>query len=214
MDGTALDAHHNLTAPRRHPRAPRRGVTAWSDERDRVSGEIPDRRTAGPGIRLVELTPAAIHALAAGDLAAANRAAAVLLTPYFVSADWRSSWLRRSRQVAADPGVTRWIAHAVVDPALQLAVGRAGFHGPPDATGTVEIAYAVDPAYRRRGYARAALEALLERAAREPSVRVVRATIRPDNVASRALVDQYGFRAVGEQWDDEDGLETILERPA
>ncbi len=47
----------------------------------------------------------------------------------------------------------------------------------------VEIGYAVDPAYRRRGYARAALEALLQRAAREPRVRTVRVTISPGNVA-------------------------------
>lgn len=33
----------------------------------------------------------------------------------------------------------------------------------------------------------------------------------PDNLASLALIDQYGFREVGEQWDDEDGLETIFE---
>ena len=37
---------------------------------------------------------------------------------------------------------------------------------------------------RRHGYARAALEALLQRAAREPQVRTVRVTIGPDNVAS------------------------------
>ena len=88
-----------------------------------------------------------------------------------------------------------------------MAVGRAGYHAPPDASGMVEIGYAIDPEYRRRGYARAALEALLARATREPRVRRVRVSIRPDNVASYQLASQYGFRKVGEQWDDEDGLE-------
>jgi RimJ/RimL family protein N-acetyltransferase len=75
----------------------------------------------------------------------------------------------------------------------------------------VEVGYSVDPVYRRQGYARAALSAMLDRARAEDSVRVVRASIRPDNVASRALVAQFGFIEVGEQWDDEDGLETIFE---
>jgi RimJ/RimL family protein N-acetyltransferase len=52
---------------------------------------------------------------------------------------------------------------------------------------------------------------LLDRALHEQEVRTVRATISPDNTASRALVLQYGFVEVGEQWDDEDGLETIFE---
>jgi len=71
----------------------------------------------------------------------------------------------------------------------------------------------VDAAYRRQGYARAALTALLHRASLEPSVTVVRATISPDNLPSRALIAQFGFVEVGEQWDDEDGLETIFELP-
>jgi RimJ/RimL family protein N-acetyltransferase len=75
----------------------------------------------------------------------------------------------------------------------------------------VEIGYAVDPAFRRRGYARAALETLLERAATEPLVRRVRVTISPDNVASLRLASQYGFVKVGEQWDAEDGLEIVYE---
>lgn len=75
----------------------------------------------------------------------------------------------------------------------------------------VEVGYAVLPELRRRGYARAALELLLARAAAEPAVRVVRATIRPDNLASSALVEQYGFTAVGEQIDPEDGREIIYE---
>ena len=52
------------------------------------------------------------------------------------------------------------------------------------------------------------------RARREPLVRVVRATISPDNAASRSLVLQHGFVEVGEQWDDEDGLEIVFEVPA
>jgi RimJ/RimL family protein N-acetyltransferase len=165
-------------------------------------------------VELVQLPPEVFHALAAGDLDAAEQAAPIPLTPYFAGPEWRSSWQRRSRQVHEDAGVVGSIAHAIVDTALHLAVGRAGFHGRPDSDGVVEIAYAVDPAYQRRGYARAALEILLERAAGDPSVRTGRATIRPDNVASRNLVIQYGFVAVGEQWDDEDGLEIVFERPA
>ena len=75
----------------------------------------------------------------------------------------------------------------------------------------VEIGYAVQPGFRRRGYARAALEVLLQRAAAEPGVRTVRVSISPTNVASLELSSQYGFTEVGEQWDDEDGLEIVYE---
>jgi RimJ/RimL family protein N-acetyltransferase len=78
----------------------------------------------------------------------------------------------------------------------------------------VEIDYSVDPACRPGGYARAALEALLERAAREPHVHTVRVTINPGNAASCQLASQYGFTEVGEQRDDEDGLEVISELDA
>jgi RimJ/RimL family protein N-acetyltransferase len=117
----------------------------------------------------------------------------------------------RSEQVARDPGSAGWVTGVIWDEQKQVAVGRAGYHGPPDDSGMVEIGYAVDPAYRRRGYARAALEALLQRAAHEPQVTVVRVTISPDNTASYALTSQYGFAKTGEQWDEEDGLEIIYE---
>jgi hypothetical protein len=39
-------------------------------------------------------------------------------------------------------------------------------------------------------------------------------TISPDNLASYGLVVQYGFTEVGEQWDEEDGLEIIYEAAA
>ncbi len=171
-------------------------------------------RSAPKAVELVQLPAAAIDALAAGDLSAANDAAPVALSPYFAGPQWRSTWRMRSRQLEADPAVGGWITGVIVDRVRQVAVGRAGFHGPPDPRGMVELGYAVEPTFRRQGYARAALEVLLARAADEPSVRTVRASIRPDNAASRGLVVQYGFVEVGAQWDDEDGLETIFELDA
>jgi RimJ/RimL family protein N-acetyltransferase len=162
-------------------------------------------------VRVVPLGPAVLRALADGDLAAADAAAAVPLSPYLAGPASRGLWRRRLAQVLADPGSAGWITGAVRDGRRGRTVGRAGFHGPPDAAGMVEVGYAIDPAHRRLGYARAALEILLDRAAAEPAVRTVRATISPGNVASRDLVLQYGFVEVGEQWDDEDGREIVYE---
>ena len=165
-------------------------------------------------MRIVHLSLPAFRALADGDLPAANAASPVPLPEYFVSPDWRGTWRIRSEQVAEDPASAGWVTGVIWDERQQVAVGRAGYHGPPDESGMVEIGYAVDPAYRRRGYARAALEALLRRAAHEPGVETVRVTISPDNTPSYALASQYGFAEVGEQWDEEDGLEIIYEVPA
>ena len=92
--------------------------------------------------------------------------------------------------------------------------GHGGFHGPPDADGTVEVAYSVDPAHRRRGYAKAILAALLARVDADPAVRAVRASIRPDNTGSLATIAGFGFTKIGEQWDPEDGLEDVYLRPS
>jgi RimJ/RimL family protein N-acetyltransferase len=162
-------------------------------------------------VRIVHVTGPVFRALAAGDLASANAASPVPLSPYFAGPDWRGVWERRNKQVSEDPEAAAWVTGIIWDEAAHLAAGRAGYHGPPDGSGMVEIGYAVDPAHRRRGYARAALESLLARATREPQVRTARVTISPDNTASYGLAAQYGFTQVGEQWDEEDGLELIYE---
>lgn len=162
-------------------------------------------------IQLVHLSLADFEALAAGELPADPP---VPLTDYFLTPEWASTWRRRANQVAQDPSDADWVTGVIWDDTRNVAVGRAGFHGPPDDRGMVEFGYAVDPTYRRQGYARAALELLLARARQEPDVHVVRATVRPDNLPSLGLIKQYPFVEVGEQWDDEDGLETIFELPA
>jgi RimJ/RimL family protein N-acetyltransferase len=162
-------------------------------------------------VRVVHVTAPVFRALADGDLAAANAVSPVPLSAYFAGTDWRGVWRMRYEQVRDDPASAAWVTGVIWDERQQVAVGRAGYHGPPDEAGLVEIGYAVDPAYRRRGNARAALEVLLQRAAGEPQVHRVRVTISPDNLASYRLASQHGFIETGEQWDVEDGLEIIYE---
>jgi len=167
-----------------------------------------------PLVRIVHLDGRAFRALAAGDLASANAVSPVPLSDYLAGPECRGVWGMRLKQFEDDPATGAWVTGIIWDEHRRLAVGKAGYHGPPDADGMVEIGYSVDPAQRRRGYARAALEALLARAAQEPEVHRVRVSIRPDNEPSYRLASQYGFVKTGEQWDEEDGLEIVYERPA
>jgi ribosomal-protein-alanine N-acetyltransferase len=162
-------------------------------------------------VRIIRLSPDALAALAAGDLETANAHAPVPLSAWMVSESSRRTWQYRTRQAVESPEDLPWITGVLWDDEAQVAVGQSGFHGAPDGDGMVEVGYGVDPAYRRRGYARAALELAIERARSEPLVRTLRATISPDNEASLALVGQYPFVRNGEQWDEEDGLELIFE---
>ncbi|ONI75290.1 GNAT family N-acetyltransferase [Actinosynnema sp. ALI-1.44] len=162
-------------------------------------------------MQVVHLNGLTFRALAAGDLDTANKVSPVPVSEYLAGPESRGVWQRRSRQFEEDPATAAWVTGVIWDSEERAAVGRAGFHGPPDSAGMVEIGYAVDPDRRRRGYARAALEFLLRRAVAEQAVRVVRVTIAPDNEASYRLASQYGFVEVGEQWDEEDGVEVVYE---
>jgi len=108
-----------------------------------------------------------------------------------------------------DPGCAPYLLHVLLD--AGRVVARIGCHEGPHA-GMVEIGYFVVPAFRGAGVATAVVAEFLEWLAAE-GVERVRASVGSDNVASRALLDRFGFTQVGERWDDEDGLELVLERP-
>ncbi|MGH7521574.1 MAG: GNAT family N-acetyltransferase [Gemmatimonadales bacterium] len=93
-------------------------------------------------------------------------------------------------------------------------VGSAGFKGPPDADGVVEIAYGVAPSCEGRGYATEAAGALLRFAAADDRVRLVRAHTLPEANASTRVLTKCGFVHIGEVIDPEDGLVWRWERNA
>jgi ribosomal-protein-alanine N-acetyltransferase len=166
-----------------------------------------------PRIRIVHLSQPTHAAIAAGDLEEANRLSPVPLRPIFVTESFRSTFGIRAAQLLEHPEDEPWVTGIIWDPDLGVAVGKAGFHGSPDADGMVEVGYEVDPEYRRRGYARAAFQELLDRAYADPAVKVFRTSISPDNEASLRLSHSFGLLPNGEQWDEEDGLELIFEIP-
>jgi ribosomal-protein-alanine N-acetyltransferase len=119
----------------------------------------------------------------------------------------------RREQLAADPSEAPWLVRAMVLRAPRQVVGSVGFHAPPDRNGRVEIGYDVVVTERRKGYAREGVRGLAARAFATGEAQVCVASISPDNAASLALVRSLGFRQVGQQIDDVDGLELVFERP-
>jgi ribosomal-protein-alanine N-acetyltransferase len=105
---------------------------------------------------------------------------------------------------SADPGLVGWGIWLMIVRELGVVAGDLGFKGTPDAGGTVEIGYAVLPAYRRRGYATEAVTALVAWAFARPEVVRVVAKCDPDNVPSIRILDRLGMSRTGER----DGLIT------
>jgi len=164
-----------------------------------------------PRARLAFLGDEVYRLLQAKDLAGASRLSLLDLPQAFVTTE---SWLWPifSAKIAADPAAESFVVRAIVDAETNVVVGHAGFHAPPDARGMLEVGYTVLEAHRRRGYASSTVSLLLQEAA-ERGASVVRASISPDNAASLAVVRGLGFVHVGEELDDEDGMELIYERP-
>lgn len=154
-----------------------------------------------------------MQALMAHDVAAAS--AEIGATVPGDMPDYLSDFLRyRLAQLAVDPSIREWLGRAMVltdESVARHVIGSIGFHGPPDAEGRLEIGYKVEPAYRRRGFARESAQAMFEWAAAEHGIRRFIASVRPDNEPSLTLVAGFGFVQTGTHMDDIDGLELVLE---
>ena len=133
----------------------------------------------------------------------AGYSAAVGLRDFFVSGEISPEWLARlSAHAGADP----WLhGFFVVERDHRAVIGTAGFKGPPDANGMVEIAYGIVPGFEGRGYATEAAMALVRFALATPDVTLVRAHTLPEVNASTRVLTKCGFRHAGDVVDPDDG---------
>jgi len=108
----------------------------------------------------------------------------------------------------------RWLIRAAVTRSHPTMIGRVGFHAPPDVDGVVEIGYEIDARHRRQGFGLECATHMIECAEQLGCVAAVRASIAPGNVPSLRIAERLGFRRIGEQIDEIDGLELVFERRA
>ncbi len=132
------------------------------------------------------------------------------LRDFIISDEVSPAWIQRLR---ASSGPDPWTyGFAVVDRESRSVVGNAGFKGPPDQQGMVEIAYGIVPDYEGRGYATEAAALLVRFASGNSEVRLIRAHTLPTTNASTRVLTKCGFDKVGEVVDPDDGLVWRWER--
>lgn len=158
----------------------------------------------------VSLRRATLDDLAAEDISGAALAArlgvrAPPLWPPENNGPAVRDWFRAG--MAAYPDKSGWwcwyiVAHAVE---VDVLVGSAGFKGPPDSDGVVEIGYSVIAPFQRHGHASAAVALLVKAAFAEPEVAAIIAHTAPDGVASQAVLRRCGFVIDGAAEDPDDG---------
>ncbi|MEN9992512.1 MAG: hypothetical protein RLY83_82 [Actinomycetota bacterium] len=117
----------------------------------------------------------------------------------------------RVQDVRENPENIRWYYRMIVDRARNIAVGSVSFHGAPDERGMVEIGIGIAEAEQGNGFASEALFGMWNWAAHQPGVKFLRYTVSPTNTPSMSIIKKFDFPQIGEQIDEEDGLELIFE---
>ena len=158
------------------------------------------------------MTRAFMRAALDGRTRDAEIALAVILPEWWPDEDDLRLLERWHKDMGAGHRVAPSRARAIVRTVDDRMVGHAGFHGPPDAEGMIEIGYKIFPVFRGQGYATEAARRLLD-LAKDLGAKTFRASVSPDNVPSLAIVKTLGLVKTGERIDDVDGLEFVFERP-
>lgn len=90
-------------------------------------------------------------------------------------------------------------------------IGSAGFHDFPNDQGMIEIGFGIVPERQNLGFGQELLNGMWKMICHYPNVKILRYTVSPANLPSLHIIKKYQFKQVGEQIDEEDGLELIFE---
>jgi [ribosomal protein S5]-alanine N-acetyltransferase len=161
-------------------------------------------------LELKAFEPDAIRALLDGDRIKAESLIGTWPPDEFPTRDELDGFLAvQLARMEEAPHRKAWMARLMTRASDGALIGHCGFHGPPETIGRAEIGYTVFRPYRGQGYAKEAAGALV-RWAFQHGEKEVYATVSPDNAASLAVVKATGFRQVGTQEDEVDGLELVF----
>ncbi|SHN21582.1 Protein N-acetyltransferase, RimJ/RimL family [Mucilaginibacter sp. OK098] len=120
-------------------------------------------------------------------------------------------------QLETDQNYMPWSARAIILANENIMVGIVRFHSTPDpeylrmyARGAVELGYRIFSNYRRMGYAKETVKAVLAWAGVNFNITSFVASVSPSNVPSFSLINSLGFIKVDEVMDETDGLEHVF----
>jgi len=116
-------------------------------------------------------------------------------------------------ELRAEPTTRLWGARVMVVPLPERrVVGSIVFHGKPGPDGVAEIAYGVEEASQRQGYATEGVTACVEWALAEEGVTAVQATTFSWHQPSLRVIANVGMTRVGEREHDTMGEMLVFER--
>jgi RimJ/RimL family protein N-acetyltransferase len=105
----------------------------------------------------------------------------------------------------ANPDALGWWTYLFIHSKDKSLIGNGGFAGLPDESGMVEIGYAIAPAYRNRGLATEAAQALVDYAFSQPKIKMVDAHTLADTNPSTKVLEKMGMKKIGETQDPGEG---------
>ena len=167
---------------------------------------------ASPRLDFPPLTVEALDALIAGDRASLEAATGARFPEPLAAPPLMDDALPFFRDLMASDKTARFGAYLLVLRETGEAVGSAGFTGAPNDEGAVLMGYSIYPEFQGQGLASEAATALVACALEQPDVGRVRATIRPDHLASQRVAANAGLRRTDRTEIDEDaGLVEVWE---
>ena len=160
-------------------------------------------------LELIAFDPEAIRNLINGKREAAERVLGLTLPQEFPTTDEVHGFLAiQLRRMEESPDRRDWMARLMVTHEQQV-IGHCGFHGPPEVIGRAEIGYTVFAPFRGHGFAKETASAVVQWAFAQGEKEVY-ASVSPGNAPSLAIVRSLGFRQIGTQDDEVDGLELVF----
>jgi ribosomal-protein-alanine N-acetyltransferase len=100
-------------------------------------------------------------------------------------------------RLEADPATLGDGVWVIVARELRTVVGSAGFLGPPDQDGAIELGYGIHPEHRGVGYATEAAAALVRWGLARDGVLRVAARCADTNAASIRVLEKAGMHRIG-----------------
>ena len=143
-------------------------------------------------LKLLELSHQQLQ-LCLFDLSEFEEQTNIKIAPDFITSRvQRAIRMKVKKMQQAKPSYHAWLTYwLVVIRDENIGAGMLGFKGYPNAEGSTEIGYGIDPAYQNNGYMSEAVQALIEWAFSHPFCRTITAT-EVYNPASRRLLEKLG----------------------